>query len=88
MTDKSSKHQSINNCIDQKLCSLSYITVDKIVQSAPSLGRGELIEKINVDGMFPYGLRSAPKVYNVLADALGWIAQHWEGVEWILHVVA
>ena len=50
--------------------------MDKIVQSAPSLGRGEVIEKINVDGMFLYGLRSAPKVYNVLADALEWITHH------------
>ena len=34
--------------------------------------------------MLPFGLRSAPKVFNTLADALEWIVHH-EGVEWIFH---
>ena len=41
-------------------------------------------EKIDVDGMLPFGLRSAPKVFNALADALECIV-HCEGVEWIFH---
>ena len=41
-------------------------------------------DKINVDGMLPFGLRSAPKVFNTLADSLEWIVHH-EAVEWIFH---
>ena len=42
--------------------------------------RGELF----VDGALPFGLRSAPKLFNGLADALLWImGQH--GVEFALH---
>ena len=37
-----------------------------------------------VDGMLPFGLRSAPKIFNAVADAMEWcIAQ--EGVEYIFH---
>ena len=28
------------------------------------------------DGMFPYGLRSAPKIFTVVADALEWGDPH------------
>ena len=50
MTDMSfTEGQSINNSIDQKLCSLSYITVDEIAQSAPSLSRGAPIHTLHTD---------------------------------------
>lgn len=39
---------------------------------------------IYVDGMLPFGLSSAPKVFNALADALEWIVAQ-EGVESIFH---
>ena len=32
--------------------------------------------KVLVDTVLPFGLRSAPKVFNVLADCLQWIFQH------------
>lgn len=39
---------------------------------------------VYIDGMLPFGLRSAPKIFNAVADALEWcIAQ--KGVEYIFH---
>ena len=40
--------------------------------------------QIYVDSMLPFGLRSAPKIFNALADALEWCISK-EGVEWIFH---
>lgn len=39
---------------------------------------------IYVDGMLPFGLRSAPKLFNSIADALEWCACQ-EGIEYIFH---
>jgi len=79
---------SINDAIDPKLCSMSYITVEEVAKTALALGQGALIAKIDIksayrlipihhqdrkwlgmewkgqvyiDGMLPFGLRSAPK---------------------------
>ena len=102
---------SVNDAIDPKLCTLSYITVDEVAKTAMALGQGALIAKIDiksayrlipvchydrqwlgmkwrglvyVDGMLPFGLRSAPKIFNAVADALQWILTR-EGVELIFH---
>ena len=40
--------------------------------------------KIFVDPMLPFGLRSAPKIFNAVADALHWCLQR-EGIQHILH---
>ena len=40
--------------------------------------------KIYIDTVLPFGLRSAPKVFNAIADALEWI-MHTEGVGHSLH---
>ncbi len=40
--------------------------------------------KLYVDGMLPFGLRSAPKNFNALADALEWVVVE-EGVEHLYH---
>ena len=37
-----------------------------------------------VDTCLPFGLRSAPKLFNILADLLSWIAEQW-GVTFLLH---
>lgn len=102
---------SVNEAIDPALCSLEYITVDKVAEAAMRLGHGSLLAKIDIkaayrlipvhpsdrpmlgmkwrdslyiDGMLPFGLRSAPKIFNAVADALEWcIAQ--KGVEYIFH---
>ena len=41
-------------------------------------------EKVFVDTALPFGLRSAPKIFNALADALEWIIQE-HGVEHVWH---
>ena len=33
-------------------------------------------EQLYVDAALPFGLRSAPKLFNAVADALEWIAKH------------
>lgn len=40
--------------------------------------------KIYIDGCLPFGLRSAPKLFNILADLLCWIAQQ-NGISKPLH---
>ena len=37
-----------------------------------------------MDGMLPFGLSSAPKIFNSVADALEWCVSR-EGVEFIFH---
>ena len=37
-----------------------------------------------VDTALPFGLRSAPKIFNALAGALEWMVRQ-EGVQWVLH---
>ena len=39
---------------------------------------------VYVDGMLPFGLQSAPKIFNAIADALEWCAKK-EGVRYIFH---
>ena len=41
-------------------------------------------DKIYIDGCLPFGLHSAPKLFNILADLLCWIANQ-RGVSCILH---
>jgi len=41
--------------------------------------------KYYVDGCLPFGLRSAPCIFNRFAEALEWILQHNYGIEKILH---
>ena len=40
--------------------------------------------QVFIDGMLPFGLRSAPKIFNAVADGLQWILTQ-EGVDWIFH---
>ena len=37
--------------------------------------------QVYVDAVLPFGLQSAPKIFNALADGLKWIAKD-HGVEW------
>jgi len=39
---------------------------------------------IYIDHCIPFGLRSAPKLFNILADLLSWIAQN-AGVPYLIH---
>ena len=40
--------------------------------------------QLYVDGALPFGLRSAPKIFNTVADTLEWILRH-QGVKNIFH---
>ena len=40
--------------------------------------------KLYIDGMLPFGLRSAPKIFTAVADALEWCV-HKRGVDYIFH---
>ena len=41
-------------------------------------------DQVYIDGMLPFGLRSAPKIFNTLTDALEWLVAR-EGVRYIFH---
>ena len=100
--------QSVNDGIDPELCSLSYITVERV---AARYGRGTQLAKIDIesayrlipvhpqdrplqamawngdlyiDPMLPFGLRSAPKIFNAVADALEWYL-HQNGIRYVFH---
>ena len=102
---------SVNDGIQSKYCSLSYVTVDEIASQALNLGRGTLMAKadiksayhlvpvhpddrpllairwrdaIFIDTMLPFGLRSAPKIFNALADALEWVLRS-AGIQHVFH---
>ena len=103
--------KSVNDAISISLCSLTYITVDRVARDAIALGQGSLLAKIDIkaayrlvpiwpadrrwlgvkwrehiyiDTKLPFGLRSAPKIFTALADALEWCVAK-EGVEHIYH---
>ena len=105
------ERSSMNDSIDSQACSMSYISVRNVADTALSLGKGALIAKIDikaayrlvpvspydrpwlgmkskdrvyVDGMLPFGLRSAPKIFGALSDALEWVVAK-EGVDHIYH---
>ena len=39
---------------------------------------------VYIDHCIPFGLRSAPKLFNILADLLAWIMEH-AGVSYLIH---
>lgn len=102
---------SVNEGIEENLCSLSYVSLDDAAQAIMTYGPGCLLAKVDikqayrmvpvhpedrlllgmewegglfVDTALPFGLRSAPKIFTAVADALEWIVRQ-EGVETIFH---
>ena len=102
---------SVNDGIDKDLCSLSYITMDQVVERLRGLGRGALMAKfyikaayrnipvhpddrgllgmmwegqLFVDSALPFGLRSAPMIFNAVAEALAFIIRN-RGVKIVDH---
>ena len=102
---------SVNDGIDTEWSSLAYTTVDRVAETAVSLGRGALLAKVDiesayrlipvhpcdrplqavcwqgqvfVDPMLPFGLRSAPKIFTAVADALHWFLLR-RGIEHVQH---
>ena len=79
---------SINDAISKDLCGVVYTSVDQAVTWARALGRGCLAvswkDTLYLDRALPFGLRSAPKIFSALTDAMMWTL-HGNGVEWGLH---
>ena len=44
--------QSVIDGIDPDLCTLSYLTVDKIAAEAERLGRGSLLAKVDIESVY------------------------------------
>ena len=103
--------KSVNDDIPKELCSMTYITIDNVIQKIVALGPGTLLAKIDIKSAFrlipvhpadrhllamawrdavyidtclPFSLRSAPKLFNLLADLLEWILKHLD-VTYLLH---
>ena len=103
--------ESVNDGISPELCSLTYISVDKVAEVATCYGEGALMAKVDiesayrlipvhptdrplqamewkgqvyVDPMLPFGLQSAPKLFNAIADALEWHLKQ-RGIQHIFH---
>ena len=81
---------SINDFIDPGDISLQYATMDDAIKICHTLGQGALMakedwhllgihwhDKYFVDKCLPFGLRSAPYLFNMVADALEWILRHY-----------
>ncbi len=69
---------------------LAKIDVKSAYQLVPICPRDRLYlgmqwkNAVYVDGMLPFGLRSAPKIFNALADGLEWCVEE-EGVQHVFH---
>ena len=99
---------SVNEGIEPRLVSISYISVEAVEIAARHLA---LLAKVHIkaayrlvpvhpqdcyllgiewdgahyaDGMLPFGLRSAPKIFMAVADALEWMMRQ-RGVAWVAH---
>jgi len=102
---------SVNDGVDENLCSLSYTSVWDAARGVLGKGAGALMAKVDIKhayrnipihpadrvlmgmmwegGLFintalPFGLRSAWKIFNAVADAVEWIAKQ-HGVTFIIH---
>ena len=83
---------SVNDGVNPQHCSLSYVTVDTVASVVASFGTGSLMAKVDIESAYrlipvhpddcpllavmSFGLRSAPKIFTAVADALECCA--WE----------
>ena len=101
----------VNEGISIQWSSLTYVSIDHVVQAVVRLGQGTMMAQLDirkayqiipvhpqdrvllgmwwrnqefVDCVLPFGLCSAPKIFNVVADTLQWMVCQ-QGVEWIYH---
>ena len=61
----------------------AYRVVPVHPEDRPLLGM-EWKDQLYVDAALPFGLRSAPKIFNALADGLMWIMKH-RGINAVIH---
>ncbi len=83
----------MNDGIEPELCSLHYTSVDEACKRVIARGRGTIHPgdrrllgmsgegQVYVDKVLPFSLRSAPKLYNAVADALLWILVNHDEVD-------
>jgi hypothetical protein len=103
--------RSVNDGIEESLCSLSYLHLDEVMDRIVESGRGTELAKMDIESAYrmvpvhpgdrpllavqwagqifydtrlPFGLRSAPKIFTAIADALQWVFQR-QGVTWVAH---
>ena len=62
---------------------IAYRIIPVHLQDRPLLGMQWRSQEF-VDCVLPFGLRSAPKIFNSVADALQWVVGQ-RGVRWLLH---
>ena len=102
---------SVNDGIDESLCSLSYVSVNDVARKILELGTGSEMAKLDIksayrivpihpgdrpllgmewegklyiDTALPFGLRSAPKIFTAVTDALEWIMKK-QGIHTVEH---
>ena len=63
---------SVNDGIDPRLCSLSYVRIDKAAERVAALGRGAQLAKVDVQNAYRI-VPSAPKIFSAVADAVLWM---------------
>ena len=92
IVDLSAPHsKSVNDGITPEYSSLSYVTVDVIVDRVIPVYPADRIllgmqwrGSLYINTVLPFRLRSAPKLFNIIADAVHFIA-HSQGVQHITH---
>lgn len=102
---------SVNDGINESVCSLSYVGVREAVKGILARGRGTQMAKVDVKSAYrnvpvhpddrwlmgmrwrgsvfvdlalPFGLRSAPKIFTAVADAVEWIVRK-KGADFVIH---
>ena len=65
----------VEHCLAKVDLKETYHMVPVHLQDGPLLGV-EWEGRVYVDTVLPFGLQSAPKIFNAVADALEWIVRH------------
>ena len=84
---------SVNNGINGDNFSLSYSWVDDVIDFIILEGCRTLLAKVDIHDAYclepvhalPFGLRSAPFIFNQFAEGWHWTLQHNHGVHFLLH---
>ena len=95
IVDLSSPHGQSG--IEPHLCTVEYLRMDEVLGRIAASGRGTLLAKMDIASAYrmvpvhpddrpllPFGLRSAPKIFTTVADALQWVMKR-QGVSWVAH---
>ena len=94
---------SINYFIEKDDISLQYITIDNAIAAIQNFGQGCYMGKTDIESAFrlipvhaddweqdkvlPFGLRSAPYIFNQLSDAIEWILLNKCSISFVCHIL-